>query len=119
MPPSSGFSTTLAMPADSACSESNRVRFAGLDGEVYVDGRVRFMGGPQTGVAFGVIDADAEWLVLDRPLVEGTPPGTRAELREGCDHTVATCSERFGNAANFRGEPFLPGNDLLSRYGQA
>jgi hypothetical protein len=52
------------------------------------------------------------------PLVAGTPLGTRTELREGCDHTIGTCAERFGNAANFRGEPFLPGNDLLARYGQ-
>jgi uncharacterized phage protein (TIGR02218 family) len=99
--------------------EGNRVRFTGLDGEAHVDGRLRFMGGPQTGVAFGIIDATGEWLVLDRPLVEGTLPGTRAELREGCDHTIATCSIRFENAANFRGEPFLPGNDLLARYGQS
>lgn len=97
--------------------EGNRVRFAGVDGEAHVDGRLRFMAGPQTGVAFGIIDADGEWLVLDRPLVEGTLPGTFVELREGCDHTIATCSDRFANAANFRGEPFLPGNDLLARYG--
>lgn len=98
--------------------EANRVRFPGLDGMAHVDGRLRFMAGPQTGVAFGIIDAAEEWLVLDRPLVAGTSPGTRTELREGCDHTIATCSGRFGNAANFRGEPFLPGNDLLARYGQ-
>jgi uncharacterized phage protein (TIGR02218 family) len=97
--------------------EANRVRFTGIDGEAHVDGRLRFMGGPQTGVVFGIVDAVGEWLVLDRPLVGGTAPGTRAELLEGCDHTVATCSARFGNAANFRGEPFLPGNDLLARYG--
>jgi uncharacterized phage protein (TIGR02218 family) len=98
--------------------EANRVRFAGLDGEAHVDGRLRFMEGPQTGVAFGIIDAADDWLVLDRPLVDGTPVGARAELREGCDHTITTCADRFGNAANFRGEPFLPGNDLLARYGQ-
>lgn len=98
--------------------EGNRVRFAGVDGEAHVDGRLRFMAGPQTGVAFGIIDATIDWLVLDRPLVPGTPLGARAELREGCDHTIVTCAERFGNAANFRGEPFLPGNDLLARYGQ-
>jgi uncharacterized phage protein (TIGR02218 family) len=98
--------------------EANRVRFAGIDGEAYVDGRVRFMAGPQTGVTFGIIDAEGDWLALDRPLVAGTQVATRAELREGCDHTVATCAARFGNAANFRGEPFLPGNDLLARYGQ-
>ncbi len=99
--------------------ERNRVRLAGVEAEVHVDGRLRLMGGPQTGVAFGVIDAAEDWLVLDRPLVAGTAAGTLAELREGCDHTIATCAARFGNAANFRGEPFLPGNDLLARYGQS
>lgn len=98
--------------------EGNRVRVTGIDGEAHVDGRLRFLAGPQTGVAFGIIDADGGWLVLDRPLVTGTLPGTRMELREGCDHTIATCAARFANAANFRGEPFLPGNDLLARYGQ-
>lgn len=99
--------------------EANRVRFDGIDAEAHVDGRLRFLAGPQTGVAFGVIDADSGWLMLDRPLVAGTATGTRAELREGCDHTIATCAGRFANAANFRGEPFLPGNDLLARYGQS
>ena len=109
---------TAVVPLAAIDLEANQVRFAGLDGEAHVDGRLRFMAGPQTGVAFGVIDAEGDWLVLDRPLVAGTPLGTRAELREGCDHTIATCAARFGNAANFRGEPFLPGNDLLARYGQ-
>ena len=109
---------TAVQPLAAIDLETNRVRFAGLDGEAHVDGRLRFMAGPQTGVAFGVVDAEGDWLVLDRPLVAGTPLGTRAELREGCDHTIATCAARFGNAANFRGEPFLPGNDLLARYGQ-
>lgn len=98
--------------------EGNRVRITGVDGEAHVDGHLRLLGGPQTGLVFGIIDATGEWLLLDRPLVAGTPSGTRAELREGCDHTIATCAGRFGNAANFRGEPFLPGNDLLARYGQ-
>lgn len=98
--------------------ETNRVRIAGLSVEDFVDGRLRLMAGPQTGLAFGIIEADDDWLTLDRPLVAGTLPGTRVQLLEGCDHTIATCASRFGNAVNFRGEPFLPGNDLLSRYGQ-
>ena len=109
---------TAVRPVAEIDLETNRVRFDGIDGEAHVDGRLRFMAGPQTGVAFGIIDATNDWLALDRPLVPGTPIGTRAELREGCDHTVAPCATRFGNAANFRGEPFLPGNDLLARYGQ-
>lgn len=96
---------------------SNRVRFSGLDPSRFIDGRVRFLGGPQTGLVFSVVAETDGWLILDRPLIEGTVSGTRAEIREGCDHTFETCSTRFGNAINFRGEPFLPGNDLLARYG--
>ncbi len=98
--------------------DRNRVRFEGVSPASCVDGRLRFLAGPQTGIRFDIIDADGDWLLLDRPLARGTAPGTRAELTEGCDHTIATCAARFDNAINFRGEPFLPGNDLLSRYGQ-
>jgi hypothetical protein len=44
------------------------------------------------------------------------PAGTRVELREGCDRRLETCATRFANAINFQGEPFLPGNDLITRY---
>jgi uncharacterized phage protein (TIGR02218 family) len=97
--------------------ENNRVCFLNFGGEAFIDGRVRFMAGPQTGISLGIIDFEDDWLVLDRPLAKGTVLGTRVELREGCDHTIATCGDRFDNAINFRGEPFLPGNDLLARYG--
>ena len=96
----------------------NTVWFEGLDPIEFVDGQLRFLDGPQTGITFGIVSADPSGLTLDRQLVDGTGIGTRTELREGCDHTLTTCSTRFGNAINFRGEPFLPGNDLLSRYGQ-
>lgn len=96
----------------------NRVRFAGIDGANYTDGVLRFRDGPQTGFSFGIVGTDGEWLMLDRPLAGATAIGTAAELREGCDHTISTCAERFGNSHNFRGEPFLPGNDMLTRYGQ-
>ncbi len=98
--------------------DANRVSFDGIAPSDFVDGQLRFLDGPQTGIAFGIIGADAGGLTLDRQLVAGTSIGTRTELREGCDHTFTTCSQRFGNGVNFRGEPFLPGNDLLTRYGQ-
>jgi uncharacterized phage protein (TIGR02218 family) len=98
--------------------DHNRVRLDGVIAAKYVDGRLRFRAGPQTGIRFAIIDVDGHWLLLDRPLVPGTAIGTKAELIEGCDHTITTCATRFGNAVNFRGEPFLPGNDLLARYGR-
>lgn len=100
-------------------ADFNRVRFDTIDTSLYVDGRVRFLGGPQTGIAFAVVATEGDWLVLDRPLARNLAIGTPAELREGCDHTFATCTNRFANTINFRGEPFLPGNDLLARYGGA
>lgn len=95
----------------------NRVRFSGVASANMVDGTVRFLEGPQTGVTFGVLSVNGTWLTLDRPLQSSLSVGAPAELREGCDHTLTTCSNRFGNAVNFRGEPYLPGNDLLARYG--
>lgn len=96
----------------------NRVRFDDLLTSDFVDGQIRFLDGPQTGLVFGVVGHAGAWLTLDRPLAGGIEIGTKAEVREGCDHTIDTCAGRFDNAINFRGEPFLPGNDLLARYGQ-
>lgn len=58
----------------------------------------------------------ATGLLLDCPLSASLQAGTRALVREGCDHTLDTCATRFANGINFQGEPFLPGNDLLMRY---
>ena len=99
-------------------ADLNRVRIENVISDDYLDGQLRFLGGPQTGIPFAIVGAEGEWLALDRPIDKDLVAGTPAELREGCDHTLTTCANRFGNAVNFRGEPFLPGNDLLARYGQ-
>ena len=31
----------------------------------------------------------------------------------GCDKSFPTCYNTFGNAVNFRGEPYVPGMDQL------
>lgn len=99
--------------------DTNRVRLENLATADLIDGQLRFLQGPQTGMVFGVVDVAGSWLTLDRPLASDVPLNTPVELREGCDHTLATCAGRFANAHNFRGEPFLPGNDLLTRYGRS
>lgn len=79
-------------------------------------GTVRWLDGPHAGLPMAVAAADGDALIVDAELDPSLAPGARARLREGCDHTLATCTARFANAVNFRGEPFLPGNDLLARY---
>lgn len=79
-------------------------------------GTLRWIDGPEAGLVRRIEAIDGTWLALDRSTSGSVAAGTRIELREGCDHTLGTCSTRFGNAVNFQGEPFLPGNDLLTRY---
>ncbi|MEO1694765.1 MAG: DUF2163 domain-containing protein [Pseudomonadota bacterium] len=43
--------------------------------------------------------------------------GDDIALVAGCDKHFATCTEKFANAENFRGFPFIPGTDLLTRTG--
>jgi uncharacterized phage protein (TIGR02218 family) len=43
--------------------------------------------------------------------------GDAYTLAPGCDKRLATCSGRYANAVNFRGEPAIPGQDELARYG--
>ncbi|MCR2834265.1 DUF2163 domain-containing protein [Parerythrobacter lacustris] len=82
----------------------------------YAWGELVWLDGPLAGQRLDIGGVSEGELLLDYPLAEPPSPGTRARLRQGCDHTLATCSDRFGNAINFQGEPFLPGNDLLARY---
>lgn len=82
-----------------------------------IGGTLRWMDGPHAGstVRIQAVGASDE-LILEPPLEAELPVGLRIVVREGCDHRLDTCADRFGNAPNFRGEPFLPGNDLLARY---
>jgi len=81
-----------------------------------VGGWIRWLDGPQASMHMNITAVSGTELVLGVPLDAAIQPGARAMLREGCDHTLDTCATRFSNAANFRGEPYLPGNDLLARY---
>lgn len=90
-----------------------------LDAEVdgrFVLGRLRYVSGANCGLTSLILSSSGSLVELrdmPRALVE---PGCRVELREGCDKRFETCVSRFDNAVNFRGEPHLPGNDLLTRY---
>ncbi|MFN3945194.1 MAG: DUF2163 domain-containing protein [Allosphingosinicella sp.] len=79
-------------------------------------GRVRWIGGPNGGTSGAVLSSAGARLVLREAPPFAIAAGDLAELREGCDRSFATCVQRFGNGVNFRGEPHLPGIDLLTRY---
>lgn len=98
-----------------AANDGELVLDTALD-ERFVLGRLRFMGGANCGlsnIVLAVSGATVTVRDLPRAPVEA---GCRVEVREGCDKRFETCVTRFDNAANFRGEPHLPGTDLLTRY---
>ena len=96
---------------------ANSVAISGAaDHADLLGGTLRWVDGADAGIRCNVIGAAGGQLVLDRAIAETTLAGAKVLLTEGCDHTLATCASRFGNAANFRGEPFLPGNDLIARH---
>lgn len=96
----------------------DRVRVDGIDAEaaaLYAQGDARVLSGASAGLDRRIVASDEDWLLFDAPLNLMT--GDLLLLRQGCDKRFATCAGRFDNAANFRGEPHVPGNDLLTRFG--
>ena len=82
----------------------------------YVFGSLRFLDGPNCGLSFTIIDGQGNIVRLaDQPFLPAVA-GAKVLLTEGCNKNFGTCRDRFSNSANFRGEPYLPGNDLLTRY---
>lgn len=86
-------------------------------------GELRWMSGPAAGISTFILDSHIDSLSLsDIPSNianlsdEEQPLNLSAAIIMGCDKSIMTCSNRFQNSVNFRGEPYLPGNDLLTRY---
>jgi len=82
-------------------------------------GRLRWLEGPLAGLTMTIAATDGGRLVLAEPIEREVSGPCRVIVREGCDRTIGTCAARFHNAINFRGEPYLPGNDLITRYPSA
>ena len=82
----------------------------------YAFGRLRWIGGANSGLESPILASDGPLLTLQEPPPFAIEAGDLVEIRQGCDKSFATCRARFANAENFRGEPHLPGMDLLTRY---
>lgn len=84
--------------------------------DAYGGGTLRWFGGGNAGLSDAIAGSAGATVTLEDAPRLAVEAGVLVELIEGCDKRLATCAERFGNAVNFRGEPFLPGIDLLTRY---
>ena len=94
-----------------ATAVSNTV--AGL----FTRGTVTFTSGATAGFSANEKDHRAGGeLVLWQGLVRDLAPGDAFIVTAGCNKRFATCRDRFANATNFRGFPFMPAPEFVMTY---
>lgn len=91
----------------------------GHDPALLIGGWVRWRDGSAAGLRSEIMSHAGGAVVLGELLPPDLAVGAQVTLREGCDRLLETCHARFANAVNFRGEPYVPGNDLLARTPRA
>ncbi|MEO9599629.1 DUF2163 domain-containing protein [Parasphingorhabdus sp.] len=98
--------------------DGDEIGIEGLGGTAarFAFGSLRFLDGSNCGLSNAIVEGDGSVVRLADLPVQAVVAGTRVLLTEGCNKNFATCRDRFTNSINFRGEPYLPGNDLLTRY---
>ncbi len=85
----------------------------------FTDGVITWRGGEADGVDVKVRDhrvvGDESILILDRDQRD-MAPGDVFDVVAGCDKRKDTCAEKFANLVNFRGFPFMPGENWVTAY---
>jgi len=92
----------------------------GFEAGYFSFGTVEWQSGANAGRKAEVVSHDISSGVVTLTLME-TPVRAIAEgdafvIRAGCDKRLETCGAKFGNTANFRGFPHIPGQDAVIRY---
>lgn len=86
----------------------------------FARGLVTFTSGANAGRAMEVklhaLSAGVVTLELWQELAAAPDIGDAFTVTAGCDRHLATCRDRFGNVANFRGFPHMPGNDFVTSF---
>lgn len=85
----------------------------------YAYGRLRWLTGRNAGLAAEVHASGNGTVRLKEAAQATVAPGDLFMLTAGCDRRFATCTGKFGNGMNFRGEPHVPGLDAMLNYPDA
>lgn len=83
-------------------------------------GRLEWVTGPNAGLVSDIgsdrLDGAFRVINLWQQPHYRVNPGDQVRLIAGCDKRASTCRAKFGNFANFRGFPHLPGEDWVTAY---
>jgi uncharacterized phage protein (TIGR02218 family) len=71
--------------------------------------------GANTGAKMEVKSVSGSSVTLYLPAGEDIAEGDTFSIRAGCDKSIGTCKAKFDNILNFRGEPYVPGLDAITR----
>lgn len=94
--------------------------FAGFDDRWFEGGRLEVISGAAAGLV-GLVKSDrvagaGRTVELWQGIRADLLAGDQIRLLAGCDKRAVTCRTKFANLENFRGFPFIPGEDWLSAY---
>jgi uncharacterized phage protein (TIGR02218 family) len=117
-----GASVSSSLGAVSATDGAATLEADGLGGapQAFAGGLLTFTSGANAGQSVEVkthtLDGSRAFIALWAPMRAEIGEGDSFEIRPGCDKTFETCVKRFGNGANFRGFPHIPGGDFIFTY---
>lgn len=106
-----------------AATDNRRFTASGIEAfadGAFTSGKLTFTSGANAGRAMEVkrhgVSALGISIELWQPMSEAVAAGDAFTLTVGCDKQFSTCKAKFSNAANFRGFPYMPGNDAVIAY---
>jgi uncharacterized phage protein (TIGR02218 family) len=83
-------------------------------------GKLAWTGGANAGLAMEIkrhaVTVTQVSIELWRAMSEAVAIGDAFAITAGCDKQFTTCKAKFANSVNFRGFPYMPGNDAIASY---
>lgn len=85
---------------------------------LFYSGRITWLSGNNAGRSsyVRIWDNTSKVVKLYDALPNTIQTGDKFVYAKGCDKTIARCADTFGNAHNFRGEPYLPGPSKVIEF---
>jgi uncharacterized phage protein (TIGR02218 family) len=112
--------------AVTSASDNRRFMVSGLGAFAdswFAGGKLAWTGGANSGRAMEVkrhgVSGLGVTIELWQSMSESVSPGDAFTITAGCDKQFSTCKARFANAVNFRGFPYMVGNDAVISYPNA
>lgn len=114
------YTTSNSVTRVNRLSEFNMPLLSGFTTDWFNGGVVKWQSGGNKGTASiirkqATISGNTQ-ITLAHPPINDIQLGDRFSLTVGCDKTIATCHKKFSNHRNFRGFPYIPGDDFIYSY---